>query len=77
MFFFDLFRSKEYDSKMDSIINNYAKSYLDSIKQNYSMIETEDITIYPLPATDHIIINSSDWTFEKIVSLYLVATSNM
>lgn len=56
----------------DSIINNYAKNYLDSIKQNYSIIETEDITIHPIPATDYISINSSDWTYEKIVSLYIV-----
>lgn len=64
--------NKANQSIYDSIINNYAKSYLDSIKQSYSMIETEDITVYPLPATEHITINSSDWTFEKIVSLYIV-----
>lgn len=56
----------------DSILSNYKKTYLDSIKKEYKIINEDDITIYPSPASEYISINTSEWNYEKIVSLYLI-----
>jgi len=56
----------------DSIINNYTKMYVDSLKKEYSFVEQNDISIIPNPSSNYITINTSKWTYEKIVYLYLI-----
>lgn len=58
---------------LDSITNSNAKNYIDSLRNKYSVVENEDFTISPIPATTFIEIFSSEWRFELIKNLYLVS----
>jgi hypothetical protein len=61
----------------DSLINAYQKHYIDSVKKELNIIETSDIEIAPNPVLDVISINTSEWNYNNIVSLFLMDISGI